>query len=197
VVEELRALLNQLWGARYPDLYESVDDGRPVESVQEAVAHLLTFLHEHQPALGHRRLLYLGWGMAQAVAPNMEYFQPDDNRAQLVLDAVNLFLTEGNLIEQDWATLFPKVTPHSQAEYEATDVFAQLAKALQPSLARHALAEILDDCLEGYAIFPGSRRRRDLFNWVVLEVIPAAWNCRLPQVIYSPEWPWPPGSNER
>ncbi|KYC44101.1 hypothetical protein WA1_02885 [Scytonema hofmannii PCC 7110] len=55
--------------------------------------------------------------------------------------------------------------------------------------AREALLEILDDCFEGYAIFPGSAGKRDLFNWWVVEVIPAAWSQQLPTFIYTMKLP--------
>jgi hypothetical protein len=44
--------------------------------------------------------------------------------------------------------------------------------------------DILDDCLEGYAIFPGSYGRRELFDWWLLEVVPASWYLFPPSSIY-------------
>jgi hypothetical protein len=45
--------------------------------------------------------------------------------------------------------------------------------------------------LEGYAIFPGSDGRRDLLNWWLTQVVPAAYERRLPDEIYTMRWPWP------
>ncbi|MGL5034932.1 MAG: hypothetical protein ACRC6M_14145, partial [Microcystaceae cyanobacterium] len=53
-------------------------------------------------------------------------------------------------------------------------------KQLQP-----VLLEILSDCFEGYAIFPGSENRRDLFNWWLLDVVPAVWKLETPQMLYT------------
>jgi hypothetical protein len=51
--------------------------------------------------------------------------------------------------------------------------------------AKKALLEILDDCFEGYAIFPGSQGKRDLFNWWLLEVVPATWCLHYPKTLYT------------
>jgi hypothetical protein len=83
------------------------------------------------------------------------------------------------------------VTP-PPALHEALDVFANLARAFDPAAAPDALLEMLDDCLAGDAIFPGSDGRRDLFNWILIEVVPAAWKQRLSAAIYTFHWPWPP-----
>jgi hypothetical protein len=39
--------------------------------------------------------------------------------------------------------------------------------------------------LEGYAIFPGSQHRRDLFNWWLLDVVPGIWCLKCPKKIYT------------
>jgi hypothetical protein len=64
---------------------------------------------------------------------------------------------------------------HYQELYEEADGTITLEETL---------LEILDDCLEGYAIFPGSQGRRDLFNWWLLEVVPATWCLQFPESIY-------------
>jgi hypothetical protein len=153
---------------------------------------LVTFLAADNPAQGHHRLLYMGWTLAQAAAPTVAGWAPDDTRPRLVLQAVHMLLEEQRSIRQDWDTLFPSQVSPPQALHEALNVFANLARAFDPTAAPGALLEMLDDCLEGYAIFPGSDGRRDLFNWVLIEVVPAAWNLRLPDAIYTFHWPWPP-----
>jgi hypothetical protein len=45
-------------------------------------------------------------------------------------------------------------------------------------------------CLLGMAINEGGDGRRDMWNWVLVEVVPAAWMLRLPDFIWT--WPMPP-----
>ena len=58
---------------------------------------------------------------------------------------------------------------------ECLDVFSQAIRVLNYNQSKEALLEILEHCLEGYAIFPGSSGRRELFDWWLLEVVPASW----------------------
>ena len=81
--------------------------------------------------------------------------------------------------------LFPECSVGIQAVDEAFDVFKNLLEALQPSKSQSSLLEILDDCFQGYAIFPGSENRRDLFNWWLLDVVPAVWKLETPQMLYT------------
>jgi hypothetical protein len=71
-----------------------------------------------------------------------------------------------------------------QVVYEALDVYKNAVKVLDPNQSLEALLNILDDCLEGYAIFPGSQGRRELFNWWLLEVVPASWSLSVPRYMY-------------
>ena len=76
----------------------------------------------------------------------------------------------------------PTVKAYLPSDRKTEQIFKLLINWLKD---KEALLEILDDCLEGYAIFPGSQGRRDLFNWWLLEVIPAAWCLRFPESIYT------------
>ena len=92
----------------------------------------------------------------------------------------------------DENSIFSQHGSASQALDEALLVFAHLVRAKDRGPALPSLGNMLDLCLEGYAIIPGADGRRDLFNWVLLDAIPAAWSCRLPNFIYNMHWPWPP-----
>ncbi|MFM7438020.1 MAG: hypothetical protein ACKO2V_05370, partial [Snowella sp.] len=89
------------------------------------------------------------------------------------------------IIENFLKDLFPEVSFGIQALDEAVDVFENLLRSLAPSQSQNSLLEILDDCFQGYAIFPGSENRRDLFNWWLLDVVPAVWQLQTPQMLYT------------
>jgi hypothetical protein len=71
-----------------------------------------------------------------------------------------------------------------QALDEALDVFVNMLQALK-SVRREAILNILDDCFQGYAIFPGSQGRRELFDWWLLDVVPSVFCGRLPKNIHT------------
>ncbi|MEA5552169.1 hypothetical protein VB713_14585 [Anabaena cylindrica UHCC 0172] len=72
-----------------------------------------------------------------------------------------------------------------QALDEAVDVFENLLQVLESVKTREAILNILDDCFQGYAIFPGSQGRRELFDWWLLDVIPSVFCGRLPENIHT------------
>jgi streptomycin 6-kinase len=191
--EALRNLLGELWKYRYDDLYEDEADGRPLEDdLMAACQRIVSFLATQELEKGHQRLLYLGWTLALSTLPTIEAWLPEDKRPQMVLDEVRAVLEGGRRGSQDWKTLLPPAITGSQALDEALNVFSNLIRALDPTEAPQALLNILDDCLQGYAVFPGSDGRRDLFNWLLLEAVPAAWSLHLPDAIYTFRWSWPP-----
>jgi hypothetical protein len=72
-----------------------------------------------------------------------------------------------------------------QALDEAVDVFENMLQVLESIKTREAILNILDDCFQGYAIFPGSQGRRELFDWWLLDVVPSVFCGRLPKNIHT------------
>jgi hypothetical protein len=72
-----------------------------------------------------------------------------------------------------------------QALDEAVDVFENMLQVLESVKTRAAILNILDDCFQGYAIFPGSQGRRELFDWWLLDVVPSVFCGRLPKSIHT------------
>ncbi|WNZ48596.1 hypothetical protein Q2T42_12230 [Leptolyngbya boryana CZ1] len=77
--------------------------------------------------------------------------------------------------------LFPRLSEGCQALDESLDVLKNGLKALNQSDAQLALLSILEDCFEGYAIFPGTSERHKLLTWWLYEIVPAVWDFHLPQ----------------
>ena len=88
------------------------------------------------------------------------------------------------------AAFAPRATPTSQALHESLDTFPASPRARRRAGPRR-VEDALDDVLEGCAVFPGSPGRRDLFDWSLTQVVPAAYQQRLPDAIYTMKWPWP------
>ena len=59
----------------------------------------------------------------------------------------------------------------------------------------HGHSYVLDVTIAGFAVHPGGGlARRDLFHWWLCQAVPAAFMERLPDHIYSGDWPWPPAA---
>lgn len=187
----LARLLSELWSRRYRELYEQEE---PLESLDGALHAVLAELCQSGDKRGHARLLAMARALALGAQPTVAAFEPENPEPQWALDAASAFPELGFLRPEVAASVHfpPNELRGVQGLNEALDVFRNLIRALDPDLAREALLEILEDCLTGHAIFPGSAGRRDLFNWWLVEVVPAAWEERTPDRIYTRRWPWPP-----
>jgi hypothetical protein len=188
----LRQLLQQLWNQRYDELYDEADG--PTLPLAQAVGRVLDALGEGDPRVAHARLVHMARALALACEPTVASHAPGERRPAEVLAQVDAALAQGALrpAPELVQSLRPAQAPTSQALHESLDTFRNLARALDAGQARAAVEESLDDVLEGYAVFPGSAGRRDLFNWWLTQVVPAAYDGRMPDAIYTMKWPWPP-----
>ena len=136
--------------------------------------------------LSHPRYVCMALILALAVEPTVKAYLPSDRKTEQIFKLVINWLKDKEVPTEDKINqFFSQISLGNQAIDEALDVCKNLLQVLNSAKAKEALLEILDDCLEGYAIFPGSQGRRDLFNWWLLEVIPAAWCLRFPESIYT------------
>ncbi len=190
---DVRQLLRTLWDRRYKGVDEE-EDGPTPWSVQEAYATLINVLWGMGDVVGYQRCIFLGWGLALACAPTIARWAPMDPMPQRVLDAVPPRLRKPvGVLSRNWSPLFPHLQVGTQYQEldEARLAFRAFTQLLDDrNQARPALVEMLGHCMEGMAINEGGDGRRDLWNWVLIEVTPAAWSLRLPDFIWT--WPQPP-----
>jgi hypothetical protein len=186
--DELKNLLAMLWGRAF---FEIDDHADRTYRLHDAFVAIVEMLWGNGRALGHRRLLWMGYALALAASHTVRRHRPDELRHQRVLDATESVI-RGEAIELDPDELFPLVSLGDMTIDEAIDTYRNLAFALEPEQACERLLEMLEECLEDSAVHPGSQGRRDLFNWWLVQVVPAAWCERLPDRIYTGAWPWPP-----
>jgi hypothetical protein len=193
VPDSLRRLLETAFAQRYEELYEKVDGPQGGPTLRGTLDELVDALWGQGGGTGHRRFVYLGLALALASRPTMERHEPGNPGPAAAIARSRTWLERpGEFQEVDREAVLPEKWSGSQARDEAVLVFRAHWPLLDPAQARDALLQMLDLCLEGYAVFPGSDGRRDLFDWLLVEAVPAAWCLRLPEAIYSREGPWPP-----
>jgi len=123
--------------------------------------------------------------LAIAVEPTLKYYQPDitipdqtiETLTRWLSSPTELSLTELNAPDLDNIDeLVAEIQRSTSQEigglqtlYEAISVYQNALKALDFEQAPDAALEILESCLEGYAIFPGAQGRRELFEWCLLD----------------------------
>lgn len=187
----------------YEELYEpeSGDD----LLLEDALEKILGSLHGSHQLLGQLRYVWMALILAVVVEPTVKYYQPDSTIPEKTIDHLTGWLLKtlvGILNPQkklksdleniedfalaEFKYLFSSERMSSfQVLSEALDVYINAIEALEPEHSLQSLLNILDDCLEGYAIFPGSYGRRELFNWWLLDVVPSCWYLLAPTFAYS------------
>lgn len=189
--DELLALLRELAATRYKEIDHRQGATARVES---AFARVVATL-EGAPD-GHRRLVMMGLVLAMACRQPLRLYAADDPRPEAVRQAVLRWIREGELPDGPAGeALFPPIATRHQGRDEAIEVHRLLScMPGQPDDAGRLLLEILDLTLDGYAIRPPGTDDRDLLHWWLSQVVPAAWHLRLPDHIFTGDWPWPPAS---
>lgn len=208
--EPLKVLLNKIKQRHYEELYELEADS--TTSLQDDLNEILQAFHSSDQTLSHLRYVWMTLILLLLVEPTLEYYQPRDSSHKDIILEISLWLianerrvltnSQINTVNFDESELLKKdilgtdgfshdtnKNPVSlQVLYEAQDVFKNGIRVLDYDQSVEAIQEILDDCLEGYAIFPGSYGRRELFEWWLLEVVPASWFLQTPKSLYVVEY---------
>ena len=191
IPEQLQQTLQTVWDRKYDDLYER--GGKC--SVEEAFVEVMTAFGMPNDPISHQRYVYMAYGIALAAKPTIKHYFPEEHKADIVEAIVSCWLKDGCEIPESWAdTLFPNINKIGkyQASNEAYNIFYGLLQTLNTKTAYNAILDILYDAITGDAISGFTEARRDMFNWWLIEVIPAAYCLKLPSTLYSGKWEFPP-----
>lgn len=202
--ESIQGTLSRVWQQHYEELYEP--EAEDAASLQDALDEILKVFQSNNQTLSHIRYVWMALILASVVEPTVQYYQPLNLIPQKTISKIELWLLENlekmldskrkfsnALREEEFNALVDgiqieytnKKVENFQIIFEALDVYLSAIKTLDYNQSLESLLDILENCLEGYAIFPGSHGRRELFDWWLLEVVPASWYLMPPSSIYS------------
>jgi hypothetical protein len=190
IPEQLQEALHRVWERKYRDLYET--GGKC--NVEEAFVEVMTAFGMPNDAISHQRYVYMAYGIALAAKPTIKDYFPEENKTDIIQGIVSCWLINGGEIPETWAdTLFPNINKIGkyQATDEAYNIFYGLLQTLNTKIAYDAILDILYNAITGDAISGCTEARRDMFNWWLIEVIPAAYCLKLPSTLYSGKWDFP------
>ncbi len=183
---KVRAALEAIWDQHCTELGDDNHDairGRLGVSIDRITSLLL------ETSDGRARCF--GLSLALACAATIESYDAYVEQAIKLIDTLRENETTSN------SSFLHLLTKHEllelpQAAAEAWLVLHANVDLRTSADQREAIRLMIESCIDGYAIVPGSEGRRDLFNWMLVDVIPAACRCELAKRIYTLEWPWPP-----
>ncbi len=196
----MKVKLTEVWQKSYAELYEPRTNEST--SLQDTVEEVLELFQDQDKTLGHLRHVWMALILALVVEPTIKYYQPENTIPDQTIEKMSAWSLKNIKAEINSEIPFDfdpaadvlnicsvsaKQIEEFQTLHEALNVYTDAIKTLNPKQSLEALIDILDNCLEGYAVFPGSYGRSELFNWWLLDVVPATWNLLPPSSIYALE----------
>lgn len=179
--EVLRFAIERAAGMRYAELYEPVDDrqlGRLDEVVRDALVALGDPRRDDRAWRTHGTMVR---AMLVEVLPTIAGHWPaGTDNANQVLASLDAWLASSSEPPPLRAAIASPTVP--QALAEAMEVVRYAQRVMVRSEARQSAEEIVDLCMQGYAIFPGSAGRRTLFDWWLETVLPSAHSLERPNI---------------
>lgn len=169
----LEEVIGRARSQHFRELYE-LDSGES-ESLEQTTGEVLLALGSPLTNDQSWRCLgILGRAALQEVVPTIAFHWPPGlPKTYQVRDALDRWLA--GYPAPPVVTVFspsPLVAP--QALGEALSVVHHAGQLLDRNQAGASYSEILDDVLQGYAVFPGSKDRRALFDWWLDSVLTAS-----------------------
>jgi hypothetical protein len=184
---EIIEYLKKLWNTNYVELNDE-DYGYKVEhesNLEDDLKQLLDYLNSEQQKVFLKRSQRFAWSMTLAVLPILKNHL--DSRLK-----VNLFKQLSSWLTHtfDMKTLKKIISlyshnGHSYAAYESLFVLLASLGILKKSDIEKANYQIIDSCLLGIAICPGTLSRRVIFNWIINDVFPHIYMQKRADYIYT------------
>lgn len=194
------------WEKQYEDLYEPEADGTVF--LEDVLQEILDLFDNESRAFGHIRYVWMSLIFAVLIEPKIKYYQPENDLPRKTIDRLKSYIvgevmknfglnlsrfddsnddsnTDKNM-ELIHHIFTSKKISSLQILSDALCVYISANQMIDSShLMKPALMDILDDCLEGYAIFPGSDGRRKLFDWWLLDIVPSSWYLLPPMSVWG------------
>jgi hypothetical protein len=206
IPQHIQVLFDKIKLEHYGELYEQESDGST--ALDDTLSEVLNSLRDSNETLTHLRYLWMTLILTLVVEPTLKYYQPKNLLPNRIINLIgnrviniiknSLNNTKNDIYKFSSEELLKAISKNRnfyiekeianfQILDEAIDVFDNAIRVLNYDQSVEAILNILDDCLEGYAIFPGSYGRRELFNWWLLDVVPASYNLLPPKSFYVVE----------
>lgn len=194
IPKELEDKLRLSWNYFYDD-FENFQDSKKIDVMLECEDLLRYFGSSGLPrSIEHKRYVYMALAFAHAAIPVIKNCKPRDTRAERCLKLVDSWFTSSAIKTKDWTgVLFPERVSRVGGSFldEAFDNFYSLLKLINSNCPPNEMLDILYDAFTGEWCGGSLAGNRDIFNWWLIEVIPAAYNLQLPRSFRPVVWKFP------
>lgn len=179
----LSGFLKKLWNTEYSELYDNeyFDKSNDCISDLESDIEILldAFVNPKENKFREKSLL-LGNVMCMACFPHL--------KATLSNSQIKWFELFLGCLENNTnlsVSSQPSIDDLPGSSSEAAMVFFQMANLEQQKDYKNSLLDMLDSCIPGSGICPGSLDKRAIFNWFLVDVFPCIYYLKKPDFIYT------------
>lgn len=180
--KELYLLLKRLWNSKYNELYDEDYFEHDViyETNLEEDIEILFDTFFKQNIDNDKMWIFLGQTLCLASFPYLKATLID-KQLEWFQECINCLETGGNFDKSKMSII--DGLPGSSSE--SAMVFFKMADLLNHESTKEAVLDMLDGCVEGSAICPGTLDKRAIFNWLLIDVFPSAYHMKRPNTIYT------------
>jgi len=188
IPDSLRLVIERIQGYSYAELYEEKDIQGI--SLEKSLITVFDAIEKEKNSLDISYCyFFMAIVMGIAVQPTIKTYLPRET----ITGNIFQYLFQNWIYPNNYSQPNLNVSFRDYQNYlgqyqaldEAVDVFENMLQPLESVKTRETILNILDDCFQGYAIFPGSQGRRELFDWWLLDVVPSVFCGRLPKNIHT------------
>lgn len=187
---DLKMFIAKLWNKSYSELYDEDffgKDNLTKEELEPDIYSLLQLLKDRDNKIFYSRLIYFNWSLCLACKPTIDgWCEGKYNTSKF--DFVLNQLTQWNIsrcFEQQFVDCQIEIEDYCWTIAEGIMVYQNAVKMAKYENMIDLVADSIDSCIEGRGIVPGSEDKRAIFNWILIDVFPAAYCQKLPEFIYT------------
>jgi hypothetical protein len=187
---EIKSYLAKLWNKSYSELYDEDYFGKNEliqEKLESDIFGLLQLFEDENNTIFHERLIYFNWSLCLACKPTIDAWcknKYDVSKFDYVLSNLEEWnklkkINQCFLKHQIEINKYPTSISEDVILYQNTVKIAALENVI------NLVSDNIYICIEGRGIVPGSEDKRAIFNWILIDVFPAAYYQKLPEFIYT------------
>ncbi|MEM7595896.1 MAG: hypothetical protein AAF383_31085 [Cyanobacteria bacterium P01_A01_bin.83] len=189
---KIEQYLIKLWNKSYLELYDndfSETQNITTGTFEQDIYNLVQLLNDAQNSeVFHSRIIYLNWVLCLACKPTIDVYcldKYDTSQLKFILEKLEQWKTS-KIFDQDILNCQIEIERYPGVIGEAIMVYQNMIEITNNSLNLIELVlDSIDSCILGAAICPGSKDKRAIFNWILIEVFPAIYYLKLPAFIYT------------
>lgn len=193
IPEDLNNLIIECQNLRFEELYEEGSSNHELTLKSQMSRILGIFNREVNNDLTHKRYIWMIYILTKSVEPTVIYYAANKQLTKTFFENVKNWFVYERLGEcsfkhcriEDPDKINYEIFSDACLVFYISDLVLKLSRKDLIQTGFYFLLDLFEIIFEGKAILPGSQDRRELFNWFLLDVVPATWSLTPPEKLFD------------